>query len=163
MRTRTEGAAGGREVRELGPAVPRVPRHLGGAVPAPEQLAEGGRAATSCRPVLLVPPSPSVSPTFVSPQLHITSQTSAGEVVKLVVLEMNDVSRGVLGGSAAFCYGEEQLEHFGLVFASEESERWLPDDFLPLSLHAARPEGRFYVRIKETSPLVLQFGPATTV
>ncbi|XP_029858167.1 ankyrin repeat and fibronectin type-III domain-containing protein 1-like isoform X7 [Aquila chrysaetos chrysaetos] len=98
-----------------------------------------------------------------SVKLHITSQTSAGEVVKLVVLEMNDVSRGVLGGSAAFCYSEEQLEHFGLVFASDESERWLPDDFLPLSLQTTRPEGRFYVRIKETSPLVLQYGPATTV
>lgn len=108
-------------------------------------------------------PLPSVFPTFLFPQLHVTSQTSAGEVVKLVVLEMNDVSRGVLGSSAAFCYGEEQLEHFGLVFASDESERWLPDDFLPLSLQTTRPEGRFYVRIKETSPLVLQYGPATTV
>ncbi|XP_010152384.1 PREDICTED: uncharacterized protein LOC104511457, partial [Eurypyga helias] len=98
-----------------------------------------------------------------SVKLHVTSQTSAGEVVKLVVLEMNDVSRGVLGGSAAFCYGEEQLEHFGLVFASDDSERWLPDDFLPLSLQTSRPEGRFYVRIKETSPLVLQYAPATTV
>ncbi|XP_030315585.1 ankyrin repeat and fibronectin type-III domain-containing protein 1 isoform X1 [Calypte anna] len=98
-----------------------------------------------------------------SVKLHITSQTSAGEVVKLVVLEMNDVSRGVLGGSGAFCYSEEQLEHFGLVFASDESERWLPDDFLPLSLQTTWPEGRFYVRIKETSPLVLQYGPATTV
>lgn len=108
-------------------------------------------------------PLPSTSPTFLSLQLHITSQTSAREVVKLVVLEMNDVSRGVLGGSAAFCYGEEQLEHFGLVFASNESEQWLPNDFLPLSLQTTRPEGRFYVRIKETSPLVLQYGPATTV
>ncbi|KAM7091835.1 ankyrin repeat and fibronectin type-III domain-containing protein 1-like isoform 3-T4 [Ciconia maguari] len=98
-----------------------------------------------------------------SVKLHITSQTSAGEVVKLVVLEMNNISRGVLGDSAAFCYGEEQLEHFGLVFASDESERWLPDDFLPLSLQSTQPEGRFYVRIKETSPLVLQYGPATTV
>ncbi|XP_072734134.1 ankyrin repeat and fibronectin type-III domain-containing protein 1-like isoform X4 [Ciconia boyciana] len=98
-----------------------------------------------------------------SVKLHITSQTSAGEVVKLVVLEMNNISRGVLGDSAAFCYGEEQLEHFGLVFASDESERWLPDDFLPLSLQSTQPEGRFYIRIKETSPLVLQYGPATTV
>ncbi|XP_015732858.1 ankyrin repeat and fibronectin type-III domain-containing protein 1-like isoform X3 [Coturnix japonica] len=98
-----------------------------------------------------------------SVKLHVTSQTSAGEVVKLVVLQMNDVSHGALGGSAAFCYGEEQLEHFGLVFASEEGERWLPDEARPLPLQAARPEGRFYVRIKETSPLVLQFGPATTV
>ncbi|KAM9015946.1 ankyrin repeat and fibronectin type-III domain-containing protein 1-like isoform 1-T1 [Ara ararauna] len=98
-----------------------------------------------------------------SVKLHITSQTSAGEVVKLVVLEMNEMSRSVLGGSAAFCYGEEQLEHFGLVFVSDDSERWLPDDFLPLSLQTTWPEGQFYVRIKETSPLVLQYGPATTV
>ncbi|XP_056194449.1 ankyrin repeat and fibronectin type-III domain-containing protein 1-like [Falco biarmicus] len=98
-----------------------------------------------------------------SVKLHITSQTSAGEVVKLVVLEMNDVSRSMLGGSATFCYSEEQLDHFGLVFASDESERWLPNDFLPLSLQTTQPEGRFYVRIKETSPLVLQYGPATTV
>ncbi|XP_066054166.1 ankyrin repeat and fibronectin type-III domain-containing protein 1-like isoform X1 [Chamaea fasciata] len=98
-----------------------------------------------------------------SVKLHITSQTPAREVVKLVVLEMNGLSRDVLGVSAAVCYGEEQLEHFGLVFAADESERWLPDDFLPLSLHTSQPEGRFYVRIKETSPLVLQYGPATTV
>ncbi|RLV94064.1 hypothetical protein DV515_00013271 [Chloebia gouldiae] len=98
-----------------------------------------------------------------SVKLHITSQTPAREVVKLVVLEMNDISQDVLGSLAAVCYGEEQLEHFGLVFAANESERWLPDDFLPLSLHTSQPEGRFYVRIKETSPLVLQYGPATTV
>ncbi|XP_053813594.1 ankyrin repeat and fibronectin type-III domain-containing protein 1-like [Vidua chalybeata] len=98
-----------------------------------------------------------------SVKLHITSQTPAREVVKLVVLEMNDISRDVLGGLAAVCYSEEQLEHFGLVFAANESERWLPDDFLPLSLHTSQPEGQFYVRIKETSPLVLQYGPATTV
>ncbi|XP_039587962.1 ankyrin repeat and fibronectin type-III domain-containing protein 1-like isoform X3 [Passer montanus] len=98
-----------------------------------------------------------------SVKLHITSQTAAREVVKLVVLEMNDVSRDVLGGAATVRYGEEQLEHFGLVFAANESEQWLPDDFLPLSLHTSQPEGRFYVRIKETSPLVLQYGPATTV
>lgn len=97
------------------------------------------------------------------PQLHITSQTSAGEVVKLVVLEMNAISRAALGTAAACCYGEEQLEHFALLFASDQGERWLPDDFLPLSLQSSQPEGRFCVRIKETSPLVLQYGPATTV
>lgn len=80
-----------------------------------------------------------------------------------MVLEMNSLSRDVLGGSAAVCYGEEQLEHFGLVFSAGEGERWLPDDSLPLSLHSSQPEGQFYVRIKETSPLVLQYGPATTV
>lgn len=119
--------------------------------------------STASRRRSALSPPHRLSPTSVSPQLHVTSQTSAGEVVKLVVLQMNDVSHGALGGSAAFCYGEEQLEHFGLVFASEEGERWLPDEARPLALQAARPEGRFYVRIKETSPLVLQFGPATTV
>ncbi|KAL9835592.1 LOW QUALITY PROTEIN: ankyrin repeat and fibronectin type-III domain-containing protein 1-like [Geothlypis trichas] len=98
-----------------------------------------------------------------SVKLHITSQTPASEVVKLVVLEMNSIARDVLGAAAAVCYGEEQLEHFGLVFAANDSERWLPDDFSPLSLHTSQPEGRFLVRIKETSPLVLQYGPATTV
>uniref|UniRef100_A0A8C3MZV0 Uncharacterized protein n=1 Tax=Geospiza parvula TaxID=87175 RepID=A0A8C3MZV0_GEOPR len=98
-----------------------------------------------------------------SVKLHISSQTPASEVVKLVVLEMNGIARDVLGAAAAVCYSEEQLEHFGLVFAANESERWLPDDFLPLSLHTSQPEGRFLVRIKETSPLVLQYGPATTV
>ncbi|XP_063270780.1 ankyrin repeat and fibronectin type-III domain-containing protein 1-like isoform X2 [Prinia subflava] len=98
-----------------------------------------------------------------SVKLHITSQTPAREVVKLVVLEMNGISRDVLGASAAVRYSEEQLEHFGLVFAADERERWLPDDCSPLSLHTSQPEGRFYVRIKETSPLVLQYGPATTV
>ncbi|XP_061849013.1 ankyrin repeat and fibronectin type-III domain-containing protein 1 isoform X2 [Colius striatus] len=98
-----------------------------------------------------------------SVKLHISSQTSAGEVVKLVVLEMNEVSRCALGASAAVRYGHEHLQHFGLVFACEDSEQWLPDDFLPLALQTSQPQGRFYVRIKETSPLVLHFGPATTV
>lgn len=88
---------------------------------------------------------------------------TAEEVVKLAVEEMNEVSRSVLGDADAFCYSEEQLGHFGLVFVSEEVEQWLPNDFLPLSLQKAWPDGRFYVRIKETSPLLFQYGPATTV
>ncbi|KAL8175186.1 UNVERIFIED_CONTAM: hypothetical protein K2H54_015464 [Gekko kuhli] len=95
--------------------------------------------------------------------LRITNKMTAEEVVKLVVEEMNEVSRNVLGDADAFCYGEEQLGHFGLVFVSEEVEQWLPNDFLPLSLQKAWPDGRFYVRIKETSPLLFQYGPATTV
>lgn len=98
-----------------------------------------------------------------SVKLHVTAQTSAGEVVKLVVREMNQASRDVLGSAEAFCYGEDQLPHFGLVFVSDEMEQWLPDDVLPLSLHTAWPEGQFHVRIRETSPLRFQYGPATTV
>ncbi|XP_062999407.1 ankyrin repeat and fibronectin type-III domain-containing protein 1-like isoform X1 [Elgaria multicarinata webbii] len=96
-------------------------------------------------------------------KLHITNKMSAEDVVKLVVQEMNEVSRDVLGNTDAFCYSEEQLGHFGLVFVSDDVEQWLPNDFLPLSLQKAWPDGRFYVRIKETSPLLFQYGPATTV
>lgn len=88
---------------------------------------------------------------------------SAEDVVKLVVQEMNEVSRNVLGDADSFCYSEEHLSHFGLVFVSDGVEQWLPNDFLPLTLQKAWPDGRFYVRIKETSPLLFQYGPATTV
>ncbi|XP_061455356.1 ankyrin repeat and fibronectin type-III domain-containing protein 1-like isoform X2 [Rhineura floridana] len=98
-----------------------------------------------------------------SVKLHITNKMSAEDVVKLVVQEMNEVSRNVLGNADAFCYSEDQLEHFGLVFVSDDVEQWLPNDFLPLSLQKAWPDGRFCVRIKETSPLLFQYGPATTV
>ncbi|KAJ6657603.1 hypothetical protein lerEdw1_002319 [Lerista edwardsae] len=96
-------------------------------------------------------------------KLHITNKMSAEDVVKLVVQEMNEISRNVLGTAEAFCYSEEQLGHFGLVFVSDDVEQWLPKDFLPLSLQKAWPDGRFFVRIKETSPLLFQYGPATTV
>ncbi|XP_020663849.3 ankyrin repeat and fibronectin type-III domain-containing protein 1 isoform X1 [Pogona vitticeps] len=96
-------------------------------------------------------------------KLHITNKMSAEDVVKLVVQEMNEVSRDVLGNTGAFCYSEEQLDHFGLVFILDDVEQWLPNDFLPLTLQKAWPEGRFCVRIKETSPLLFQYGAATTV
>ncbi|XP_042294602.1 ankyrin repeat and fibronectin type-III domain-containing protein 1-like isoform X2 [Sceloporus undulatus] len=96
-------------------------------------------------------------------KLHITNKMSAEDVVKLVVQEMNAISREVLGTADAFSYSEEQLGHFGLVFVSDDVEQWLPNDFLLLSLQKAWPDGRFCVRIKETSPLLFQYGPATTV
>ncbi|KAJ7305763.1 hypothetical protein JRQ81_010129, partial [Phrynocephalus forsythii] len=64
-------------------------------------------------------------------KLHVTNKTSAEDVVKLVVKEMNAVSRDVLGNTGAFCYSEEQLDNFGLVFVLDDTEQWLPSDFLP--------------------------------
>ncbi|XP_063171153.1 ankyrin repeat and fibronectin type-III domain-containing protein 1-like [Candoia aspera] len=98
-----------------------------------------------------------------SVKLHLTSKMSAEDVVKLVVQETNEVSRKVLGNANTFCYSEEQLGHFGLVFVSDDVEQWLPNHFLPLSLQKTWPGGRFYVRIKDTSPLLFRYGPATTV
>ncbi|XP_077172551.1 ankyrin repeat and fibronectin type-III domain-containing protein 1-like isoform X3 [Paroedura picta] len=96
-------------------------------------------------------------------KLHVTHKMTAEEVVKLAVEEVNGLSRNVLGDADAFCYADEQLSHFGLVFVADGVEQWLPKDFLPLSLQKAWPDGRFYVRIRETSPLLFQYGPATTV
>ncbi|KAM6424146.1 ankyrin repeat and fibronectin type-III domain-containing protein 1-like isoform 4-T9 [Liasis olivaceus] len=98
-----------------------------------------------------------------SVKLHLTNKMSAEDVVKLVVQETNEVSRKVLGSANAFCYSEEQLSHFGLVFVSDDVEQWLPNHFLPLSLQKTWPDGRFYVRIKDTSPLLFRYSPATTV
>ncbi|XP_075422530.1 ankyrin repeat and fibronectin type-III domain-containing protein 1-like [Ascaphus truei] len=97
-------------------------------------------------------------------KLHITSKTPAQEVVKLVVLQMNEISRSMLGNTEAFCYDEDQLDHFALVFTSETNkEQWLADDVLPFSLQTTWNKGQFSVRIRETSPLLFQYGPATTV
>ncbi|XP_069840059.1 ankyrin repeat and fibronectin type-III domain-containing protein 1-like isoform X4 [Dendropsophus ebraccatus] len=99
-----------------------------------------------------------------SVKLHITSKTAAREVVKLVVLQMNEISRSMLGTPEGYCYAEDQLDHFALVFTSENNkEQWLDDDFLPFSLQSLWNKGHFSVRIRETSPLHFQYGPATTV
>ncbi|XP_077305351.1 ankyrin repeat and fibronectin type-III domain-containing protein 1-like isoform X1 [Lithobates pipiens] len=99
-----------------------------------------------------------------SVKLHITSKTQAQEVVKLVVLQMNEISRSMLGSTEGYCYAEDQLDHFALVFTSENNkEQWLADDFLPFSLQNVWNKGHFSVRIRETSPLHFQYGPATTV
>ncbi|KAG8557691.1 hypothetical protein GDO81_016709 [Engystomops pustulosus] len=99
-----------------------------------------------------------------SVKLHITSKTAAREVVKLVVLQMNEISRSMLGTSEGYCYAEDQLDHFALVFTSDNNkEQWLDDDFLPFSLQSSWSKGHFSVRIRETSPLHFQYGPATTV
>ncbi|KAM4631720.1 ankyrin repeat and fibronectin type-III domain-containing protein 1-like isoform 2-T2 [Discoglossus pictus] len=99
-----------------------------------------------------------------SVKLHITNKTPAQEVVKLVVLQMNEISRSMLGKTEGYCYAEDQLDHFALVFTSENNtEQWLPDDFMPFSLQTTWNKGHFSVRIRETSPLLFQYGPATTV
>uniref|UniRef100_A0A8C6XL68 Ras-associating domain-containing protein n=1 Tax=Naja naja TaxID=35670 RepID=A0A8C6XL68_NAJNA len=93
-----------------------------------------------------------------SVKLPLTKKMSAEDMVKLVVQETNEASRKVLGNANALCYSEEQLSHFALVFVSEDVEQWLPNHFLPLSLQKTWPNGRFCVRIKDTSPLL--FGMA---
>ncbi|XP_070304434.1 ankyrin repeat and fibronectin type-III domain-containing protein 1 [Salvelinus sp. IW2-2015] len=111
-------------------------------------------------------------PKETSVKLRVTPGTSAREMVQLVVQEMNTVSRRLLSGSSSngggaegekCLYSPEQLEHFGLVLVVDGREKWLQDDFCPLELQNPWLRGKLCVRIKEYSPLALQYSRATTV
>ncbi|GCC31673.1 hypothetical protein chiPu_0010133 [Chiloscyllium punctatum] len=99
----------------------------------------------------------------ISVKLHVTGSTSAREIVKLVIRETNETAMKMSGDKDAQFYRDDQLDHFGLVLSMDNTEKWLHDDFLPLSLQNPWTKGRLYVRIKEYSPLSLQYGKATAV
>ncbi|XP_048465750.1 ankyrin repeat and fibronectin type-III domain-containing protein 1-like isoform X1 [Rhincodon typus] len=99
----------------------------------------------------------------ISVKLHVTGSTSAREIIKLVIKETNEAAMKMNGDKDAQFYRDDQLDHFGLVLSMDNTEKWLQDDFLPLSLQNPWTKGRLYVRIKEYSPLLLQHGKATTV
>ncbi|KTG34233.1 hypothetical protein cypCar_00009640 [Cyprinus carpio] len=112
--------------------------------------------------------------------LRVTPETSAKEMVRLVVQEINAVCHhlqkaaqqctcapgqcGYPSCTSEVCvYDSEQLEHFGLVLLVEDREKWLQDDFCPLTLQNPWTRGKLCVRFKEYSPLALQHSRATTV
>ncbi|XP_055037352.2 ankyrin repeat and fibronectin type-III domain-containing protein 1 isoform X3 [Misgurnus anguillicaudatus] len=116
-------------------------------------------------------------PKDTSVKLRVTTETSAKEMVRLVVQEINTVCRHLQKAahqctepcsypacvSEVCVYGLEQLEHFGLVLLVDGREKWLQDDFCPLSLQNPWTRGKLCVRFKEYSPLALQFSRATPV
>ncbi|CAG5907725.1 unnamed protein product [Menidia menidia] len=106
-------------------------------------------------------------PKETSVKLCVTRGTTAGEMVQLVVQEMNIVCRRMLGGGdeqeQCVYYSSEQMKHFGLVLVVDNREKWLQDDFCPLELQNPWLRGKLCVRIKEYSPLALQHSRATTV
>ncbi|KAA0705062.1 Ankyrin repeat and fibronectin type-III domain-containing protein 1 [Triplophysa tibetana] len=119
-------------------------------------------------------------PKDTSVKLRVTTETSAKEMVRLVVQEINTVCRHLqnaahqctcVGEPCGFpacvsevcVYGAEQLEHFGLVLLVEGREKWLQDDFCPLSLQNPWMRGKLCVRFKEYSPLAVQLSRATPV
>ncbi|XP_078096007.1 ankyrin repeat and fibronectin type-III domain-containing protein 1-like [Mustelus asterias] len=99
----------------------------------------------------------------ISVKLHVTCSTSAREIVKLVIRQTNEMAIKMSGDKDAQFYRDDQLHHFGLVLSMDNTEKWLQDDFLPLSLQNPWTKGRLYVRIKEYSPLLVQYGKATTI
>ncbi|XP_016327393.1 ankyrin repeat and fibronectin type-III domain-containing protein 1-like [Sinocyclocheilus anshuiensis] len=112
--------------------------------------------------------------------LRVTPETSAKEMVRLVVQEINTVCHHLQKAtqqctcapnqcrypscaSEVCVYDSEQLDHFGLVLLVEGGEKWLQDDFCPLTLQNPWTRGKLCVRFKEYSPLALQHSRATTV
>ncbi|XP_017209464.1 ankyrin repeat and fibronectin type-III domain-containing protein 1 isoform X2 [Danio rerio] len=115
-------------------------------------------------------------PKDTSVKLRVTPETCAAELVRLVVQEMNAVCRHLQKAthqcscaadqcvpSDVCVYSGEQLQHFGLVLLVEGREKWLQDDFCPLTLQNPWTRGKLCVRFKEYSPLALQYSRATTV
>ncbi|KAG5832356.1 hypothetical protein ANANG_G00290300, partial [Anguilla anguilla] len=101
------------------------------------RLVSAAAAQGACYATLKVYPQYRTGlPTETSVKLRVTHQTSAREMVRLVVQEMNEVSQRLLGNPERFVYGKEQLEAFGLVLVRDDSEEWLRDDARPLDLQS---------------------------
>lgn len=79
-------------------------------------------------------------------KVHVTPQTSAREVVDLVVKQLNLAA--VLKGKGGPIYSEDRLDNFCLVAVIGARERCLRDDFKPLQLQNPWRKGRLYVRQK---------------
>lgn len=79
-------------------------------------------------------------------KLHVTSRTSARDVVDLVVKQLNMAV--VLKGKEGPIYNADKLPNFCLVAVIGARERCLRDDFKPLQLQNPWRKGRLYVRQK---------------
>ncbi|XP_059610717.1 ankyrin repeat and fibronectin type-III domain-containing protein 1 [Phlebotomus argentipes] len=80
-------------------------------------------------------------------KLHVTTKTTAKEVVDLVVKQLNMAV--VLKGRDGPIYTADKLENFCLVAVIGARERCLRDDFKPLQLQNPWKKGRLYVRQKQ--------------
>lgn len=96
-----------------------------------------------------------------SVRLHVTSKTTAREVINLVVRQLN---KAVISRTKSTpTYLEDQYEDFCLVAVIGVRERILRDDYQPLKLQNPWTNGRLYVRLKNTLLAAIQQGHATTV
>ncbi|XP_053493927.1 ankyrin repeat and fibronectin type-III domain-containing protein 1 isoform X3 [Ictalurus furcatus] len=116
-------------------------------------------------------------PKETSVKLRVTIHTTAREMVQLVVQEINGLcarlqtaarqcvcpAQVCVCGAEVCVYESEQLDHFALVLLTEGREKWLQDEFCPLTLQNPWTHGRLCVRFKQCSPLALQHSRATAV
>lgn len=87
-------------------------------------------------------------PPGTSIKLHVTPETTAREVVELVVRQLNTAV--VAKGRAGPLYGDERLADFCLVAVVGSRERCLSADFQPLSLQNPWTKGRLFVRLRNS-------------
>lgn len=86
-------------------------------------------------------------PSGTSVKLHITPQTTAREVVDLVVKQLNMAV--ILKGRGGPIYGNSQLHSFCLVATAGARERCLGDEFQPMKLQGPWLKGKLFVRRRE--------------
>ncbi|XP_033746779.1 uncharacterized protein LOC117331911 isoform X1 [Pecten maximus] len=94
-------------------------------------------------------------------RLHVTSRTTAREVVHLVVKHLNKAL--VMKGKSGPTYSEEKIVDFCLVAVIGARERILRDDYQPLRLQNPWTKGRLFVRSKNNLLAAIQQGHATEV
>lgn len=85
-------------------------------------------------------------PSGTSVKLHVTPQTTAREVVDLLVKQLNMAV--ILKGRGGPIYGNSQLHSFCLVATAGTRERNLNDDFQPMKLQGPWLKGKLFVRRK---------------
>ena len=81
-----------------------------------------------------------------SVKISVTTNTSAREVVDLVIKQLNMAV--ILKGKEGPLYENEKLRNFCLVAVIGNRERCLRDDFKPLNLQNPWKKGRLFVRMK---------------
>lgn len=84
-------------------------------------------------------------PSGTSVKLHVTPQTTAREVVELVVKQLNMAV--ILKGRGGPIYGSNQIQNFCLVAVVGTREKCLGDDFQPLKLSNPWTKGKLFVRM----------------
>ncbi|KAK3092698.1 hypothetical protein FSP39_006121 [Pinctada imbricata] len=95
-------------------------------------------------------------------RLHVTSKTTARDIINLVVKQLNRAL--TLKGKGGPIYSEDKLCDFCLVAViSGSRERILRDDFKPLKLQNPWKDGKLYVRLKNNLLAAIQHGRATEV
>lgn len=87
-------------------------------------------------------------PPGTSIKLHVTAETTAREVVELVVRQLNTAI--IAKGRTGPLYGDERLADFCLVAVVGSRERCLSGDFQPLKLQNPWTKGRLFVRLRSS-------------